>query len=95
MRRRLRDPKSGLRKTYVRLLVDQVVVGEGAIVIRGSEAALTAATMETEAVSAGEVPSSVQEWRCRQSQANPSPPVSLLIRENTGNLLIFRLKQAL
>lgn len=67
MKTRLRDPKAGLRKAYVRLLVDRVVVGEKTIEIRGSKAALLAVASNFETVATGQVPSSVPDWRCRQS----------------------------
>ena len=71
MRRRIRDPeRDGLRKAYVRMLVSRVVVGEKRIEIHGSNAALMAAALSPASHSAGEVPSSMPEWR-RERDSNP------------------------
>ena len=70
LRSRLRNSRSGLRRAYVRHLVQSVVVGERAIEIRGSKSALLAAAADPECAHAGRVPSSVQEWR-REWDSNP------------------------
>ena len=64
-RRRLRDPKSDLRKKYVGLFVDRVEVRDGEVRISGSKEALAAA-MQAKASGSGQVPSYVGEWWARQ-----------------------------
>jgi hypothetical protein len=74
MRETLRNPSSGLSKASVRLLVDQVTVGEQQIEIRGSKAALLAAAVsDPESLRKGEVPSSVHEWRGSGTGRQSSP----------------------
>ena len=65
LRARLRDPRAGLRRAYVRLLVDRVVVGERQVEISGSKAALLGAAAAGEKLADGEVPGFIQEWRSR------------------------------
>ncbi|MBL6945069.1 MAG: recombinase family protein [Rhodospirillales bacterium] len=70
LRKRLRDPKPGLRRAYVKHFVDRVVVGEEAIEIRGSNAALMSAASDSSSIEEGEVPSFMDEWR-RGWDSNP------------------------
>jgi site-specific DNA recombinase len=70
LRHRLRESASGLRRGYVRHMVSRVVVGEQRIEIRGSKAALLAAVAEPQRIAAGEVPTSISEWR-REWDSNP------------------------
>ena len=88
MRAQLDNTHSSIRRSYVRLLVDRVTVGEEQIEIRGSKAALLSAVSVPDEIDAGAVPSSIPKWRCRESSANPSLTDSLLNRVNTGNFLV-------
>ena len=66
MRSKLDDPKSNLRRAYVRLLVDQVTVGKNQIEIKGSKAELFRAVTFQGGSGSGQVPSSIPEWRANQ-----------------------------
>ena len=63
LRQVLRSDDPGFRKAYLRLFVDQVVVGDREIRLRGPKAALAnAATHSTLPPTAGAVPSFVRNW---------------------------------
>jgi site-specific DNA recombinase len=65
------DP--AFRKAYLRLFVDQVIVGDTEIRLRGPTAALAKAAANPSRPSAGDlVPSFVREWRPRRD-SNPRP----------------------
>ena len=70
IRSRLDDPRSNLRRGYVRLLVDRVIVGEDQIEVRGTETALLSAVSTPDEIEAGVVPSSIPDWR-RGWDSNP------------------------
>jgi site-specific DNA recombinase len=55
-----------LRQAYVRLLIDDVIVEEQQVQIRGSRKALERAVVTTAASDRGKVPSFAREWRARQ-----------------------------
>ena len=55
-----------LRQAYVRLLIDQVVVEDGQIHIRGMRKALERAVVASAAGTRTGVPSIAREWRARQ-----------------------------
>ena len=61
----LRGENPALRQAYVRLLIDQVVVEDDQIHIRGSRKALERALIATAASARNEVPSFAREWRAR------------------------------
>ena len=60
---RLATPKSPPRRAYVGHFVDAVITGEAGHRIQGSNATLEVAAWVPETILAGEVPSSVQDWR--------------------------------
>jgi hypothetical protein len=62
----LRGENPALRQAYVRLLIDQVVVEDEQIHIRGSRKALERAVIATAANARNGVPSFAREWRARQ-----------------------------
>ncbi len=64
LRSKLDAPSSGLRRGYVRLLVESVKVGEQEIEIRGSTTALLSAASKPKEIELGVVPTSIPEWRC-------------------------------
>jgi hypothetical protein len=67
LRQALQDGDPTFRKAYLRLFVDQVVVGDTEIRLRGPTAALAKAASRDSLPSAGElVPSFVQDWRPRR-----------------------------
>ena len=66
LREGLRRDDPALRQGYVRLLVDQVVVEEERVRIRGSRKALERAVIATSASTRKGVPSFAREWRTRQ-----------------------------
>jgi len=69
----LRGDNPALRQAYVRLLIDQVIVGEDQIHIRGSRKALERAVIATAASARNGVPSFAREWRARNdSNVRPS-----------------------
>jgi len=59
----LRTGDMGLRKSYLRMFLDQVVVVAAEIRLRGPTAALAAAANSGELSPAGMVPSFVRKWR--------------------------------
>jgi hypothetical protein len=81
----LQDTDTGLRKQYLRLFIDCVEVRDDQILISGPKTALANAIVRTSRPNSEEVPSYVAEWWWTQSWANPSPAISLICRENTGN----------
>jgi site-specific DNA recombinase len=62
----LRGDNPALRQAYVRLLIDQVTVGDDQIHIRGSQKALERAVIATAATSRTKVPSFAREWRTQE-----------------------------
>ena len=62
----LRGENPALRQAYVRLLIDQVVVEDDQIHIRGTRKALERAVIATAAGTRNGVPSFAREWRARQ-----------------------------
>jgi site-specific DNA recombinase len=62
----LRGDNPALRQAYVRLLIDQVVVEDEQVLIRGSRKALERAVIATAASTRIGVPSFAREWRARQ-----------------------------
>ena len=62
----LRGDNPALRQAYVRLLIDQVVVEDEEVRIRGSRKALERAVAATAASTRKGVPSFAREWRARQ-----------------------------
>ena len=73
LRHALQNDDPGFRKAYLRLFVDQVIVGDTDIRLRGPKAALAKATTSGSLPPAAEmVPSFVREWRPRRD-SNPRP----------------------
>ena len=62
----LRGENPALRQAYVRLLIDQVVVEDDQIHIRGSRKALERAVIATAASARSGVPSFAREWRTQE-----------------------------
>ena len=62
----LRAKNPALRQAYTRLLIDEVIVEDDQIHIRGSRKALERAVIATAAGSRTKVPSFAREWRARQ-----------------------------
>ena len=62
----LRGESPALRQAYVRLLIDQVVIEDGQIHIRGSRKALERAVIATAASARSGVPSFAREWRTQE-----------------------------
>jgi site-specific DNA recombinase len=62
----LRGDNPALRQAYVRLLIDQVVVEDEQIHIRGSRKALERAVIATAASTRNTVPSFAREWRTQE-----------------------------
>ena len=62
----LRGDNPALRQAYVRLLIDQVVVEDEQIHIRGSRKALERAVIATAASTRNGVPSFAREWRTQE-----------------------------
>ena len=74
LRRALQSEDPAFRKAYLRLFVDQVVVGDEEIRMRGPTEALAKATASGGLPPASAVvPSFVREWRPRRD-SNPRPP---------------------
>jgi site-specific DNA recombinase len=65
LREGLRGDNPALRQAYVRLLVDEVIVGEDHVRVRGSRKALESAAIATSATAGAGVPSFAREWRAR------------------------------
>jgi DNA invertase Pin-like site-specific DNA recombinase len=63
LRQTLGDGDPAFRKTYLRLFVDQVVVGDAEIRLRGPTASLAKAAVAGDLPPTGIVPSFVREWR--------------------------------
>ena len=61
----LRADNPALRQAYTRLLIDEVIVQDDQIHIRGSRKALERAVIATAASSRTKVPSFAREWRAR------------------------------
>ena len=73
LREGLRGNNPALRQAYVRLLIDEVVVGAEQIHIRGSRKALESAVLAASASLGAAVPSFAREWRARNdSNVRPS-----------------------
>jgi hypothetical protein len=72
LRQRLRDPNPALRQDYVRLLLDEVIIADDLITMRGSKKALEPAISGNNGA-LGEVPTFIRDWRASQSTANQSP----------------------
>ena len=69
----IRGENPALRQAYVRMLIDQVVVEDEQIHIRGSRKALERAVIATAASTRNGVPSFAREWRARNdSNVRPS-----------------------
>ena len=62
----LRGENPALRQAYVRLLIDQVIVEDEQIHIRGSRKALERAVIATAVSARKGVPSFARKWRARQ-----------------------------
>jgi site-specific DNA recombinase len=62
----LRADNPALRQGYTRLLIDEVIVEDHQVRIRGSRKALERAVIATAASSRAKVPSFAREWRTRQ-----------------------------
>ena len=62
----MRGDNPALRQAYVRLLIDQVIVEDEQVHIRGSRKALERAVIATAASTRNTVPSFAREWRARQ-----------------------------
>ena len=74
LRQALRSDDPGFRKGYLRLFVNQIVVGDDEIRMRGPTEALAKATSFPDLTPASAmVPSFVREWRPRRD-SNPRPP---------------------
>lgn len=73
LRSALADPDPAFRKAYLRLFVDQIVVGDSEIRMRGPTTALAkAASLNELPPASAVVPSFVREWRPRRD-SNPRP----------------------
>ena len=66
LREGLRGDNPALRQAYVRLLIDEVVVGAEQIHIRGSRKALESAVLAASARPGAAVPSFAREWRTQE-----------------------------
>ena len=66
LREGLRGDNPALRQAYVRLLIDEVIVGAEQVHIRGSRKALESAVLATSGRPGAGVPSFAREWRTRQ-----------------------------
>lgn len=62
----LRGDNPALRQAYARLLIDQVIVEDERVVIRGSRKALERAVVATAAKQGQAVPSFAREWRTQE-----------------------------
>jgi site-specific DNA recombinase len=62
----LRGDSPALRQAYVRLLVAEVVVGEGQVTVRGSRKALESAALTTSLGTGAGVPIFAREWRTQE-----------------------------
>ena len=62
----LRSNNPAFRQAYVRLLIDQVMVGDEHVQISGSHKALERALIASTGGGQGKVPSFAREWRTRQ-----------------------------
>ena len=90
LRQVLQTGDPAFRKAYLRLFVDQVVVGDTEIHLRGPTAALAKAAANPSLPSAGDlVPSFVREWRpvrdsnpCYQRERDAKPSMSVYKRHS-------------
>ena len=75
LREKLQDASSPFAKSYLNILVDEIVVKGNEATIKGSHLALVDAMQRTKSINAEEVPISVPDWRAwRDSNPQPSDP---------------------
>ena len=75
LRQKLLAKGSPLAKRYLSILVDEVVVAEETVTIKGSHAALASTLQAIQKGEPGQVPSFIHEWRARRD-SNSRPPSS-------------------
>lgn len=70
LREKLQDPASPFAKSYLNILVDEIVVNKDKAIMKGSHLALVDAAQKSSAVSSGEVPTFIMDW-CARRDSNP------------------------
>lgn len=70
LREKLKDPTSPFAKSYLNILVDEIVVNKDQATIKGRHLALVEAVQRTKSISTEEVPSFIMDWRARRD-SNP------------------------
>ena len=63
IREKLKDPASPFAKSYLNILVDEIVVNKKEAVMRGRHLSLVDVAQRSKSATVEEVPSTIMEWR--------------------------------